>query len=117
MSTGLINPIVDLHPDYCYICNTAHVVDIYNCYDKPIGLTALLNYKKNIMESSKLSLKYGRCRNCGARFTLVWNPDGSVRMVHNKNLALNFAEKFHDFEIGEQTDAYKNNSIERLFRD
>lgn len=104
----LINPFIIVRPDYCCKCNTPHVLEIYNDYNKPIGFSALVNYKKNIADASKISLAYGKCRKCGARYLLQWDNDGYVTLIDNPILVKNFLGNFKDFEIGDQEDAYND---------
>ncbi len=111
-----IDPFVITGPDFCPMCMKQHVVDVYTVYDKPIGLTGLLNYKKNIGESINVPLKYGRCRNCGARFKIIWD-NGNIRFSNDKYMTRDFVSQFKDFDMGDVEDAYFDASSERIFRD
>lgn len=112
-----IDPFIIMGPDYCPVCLRAHVIDVYTEYDKPIGLTALLNCKKNIREAVTVPLKYGRCRNCGARFKIIWDNDGSIFLTNDKFAVRDFVSQFKDFDMGDAEDAYFNASFEGIFRD
>lgn len=117
MLNDRINPIIITGPDFCYVCGKPHVLEVYTIYDKAIGFSALLNYKKKIGEAINTPLKYGRCRNCGARFNIFWEQNGSLRLINDSLATEEFVSQFKDFEIGETKDAYTNDETERLSRD
>lgn len=112
-----VNPFIIVKPDFCYICGKAHVVDVFNVYDKSINLAPILNCKKNIRDAINVPLKYARCRSCGARFKIAWNPDGSLRMIHDPYATRDFVDQFKDFEMEDIEDAYSNAETKRVFRD
>ena len=116
MPENLINPFILAGPDYCYVCGKHHVVELYTIYNKPIGFTAILNCKRNIADAVNVPIQYARCRNCGSRFVISWNSDGTLRLIHNNRLIDVFAEQLEDFNIGEQKYAYTNDTAERLSR-
>lgn len=112
----LIDPFIPTGPDFCPVCLKSHVVDLYTIYDKPIGLTALLNFKKYVGEAINVPIKYARCRNCGARFEIIWNGK-KINISNDKYLIRDFVSQFKDFDMEEAEDAYFNASFEGVFRD
>lgn len=117
MSAELVNPFIFTGLDYCHVCHKAHVLEIYTIYDKPIGFSALLNFKKDIAGAVNVPLSYGRCRNCGHRFKLSWDSDGLPLLVDNPAMMEDFISRFKDFELKEATeDAYVNAKAEGVFR-
>lgn len=112
-----INPIVETTPDYCYACETAHVVEMYTIYDKAIGLSALLNFRNNIADSIKASIAYARCRNCGKRYLVCWNSDGYPYTVAERINIAHFMGELHDYELKElsedEIDAVKTSGVSR----
>lgn len=117
MEGNRVNPFIIIKPDFCFVCGKAHVVDIYNAYDKPINLPATLNCNSNIKDTMNVPLKYGRCRNCGARFKIFWGNDGSIGMINDPLAIRDFVSQFEDFEMGDIEDAYSTASTKGIFRD
>lgn len=112
-----VNPLILVKPDFCFMCGKAHVIDMINVYDRLVNLTPILNCKNNIRDAINVPVKGARCRNCGARFKIIWEPDGSLRLLYDPLAIRDFVSQFTDFEMEDIEDAYSNAETKRVFRD
>lgn len=93
-----INPFIPTPPDYCCHCNTAHSIEIFNCYDKPLGLSKLLNFANNIADVSKITISRAHCNNCGQDYLICWDSNGVPITMDEPDKMNSFISTFHDFE-------------------
>lgn len=112
-----INPIIVTRPDFCYVCMKPHVLEVYTVYNKPIGFSALLNFNKKIGEVINVPLSYGRCRNCGTKFHIFWEQNGTLRLTNDSLAVEEFVNQFKDFEIGDVSYACDYDETKGLSRD
>jgi hypothetical protein len=96
-----IDPFIVKGPDSCYHCGKDHVIEVYTVYNKPIGLSALLNVTSNISKMVKAPIKKARCRNCGAQYVVCWKPDGTLFLDDDTRLNKFVLNNLHDFDIKE----------------
>ena len=62
-----------IDPDICNTCGKK-TLEIYNRYDKPLGLSLALQ-SGEVKMFQKLNARYFKCRNCGMDYPIQWNGD------------------------------------------
>ena len=70
---GNIKPIKFIDPVICNSCGNRSL-EIYNRYDKPMGLTLAIQ-SGEIEMFQKMNVRYFKCKKCGAEFPIQWRDN------------------------------------------
>ena len=55
--------------DYCPSCQSKYSIEVYDVYNRPLGLTRLLN-RNLLRELDNKRLSYMKCKKCGKDFRI-----------------------------------------------